>query len=75
MIQLTGPEDKIEAFIELCRPYGIKQLSRTGVIAVPRDNQRNEGASGPPQVRRVRTRSAKGAIVADATAVTSRGGT
>ena len=24
VIQLTGPEAKIEAFVELCRPYGIK---------------------------------------------------
>lgn len=39
MIQLTGPEEKIEAFVELCRPYGIKALSRTGVIAVPRSSQ------------------------------------
>ncbi|MFA5863654.1 MAG: acetolactate synthase small subunit [Phycisphaerae bacterium] len=38
-IQLTGPEKKIEAFIELCRPYGILQLARTGVIAVPRTEQ------------------------------------
>jgi acetolactate synthase-1/3 small subunit len=58
LIQLTGPEDKIEAFIELCRPYGIKQLSRTGVIAIPRDNQRNDSASGPPSAPRVRHRSA-----------------
>ncbi len=36
IIQLTGPEKKIEAFIELCRPYGILQLARTGVIAIPR---------------------------------------
>lgn len=36
IIQLTGPEKKIEAFIELCRPYGILQLSRTGLIAMPR---------------------------------------
>ncbi len=36
MVQLTGPETKIEAFIELCRPYGILQLARTGVIAMPR---------------------------------------
>ncbi len=35
-IQVTGPESKIEAFIELVRPYGIKALSRTGVIAVQR---------------------------------------
>ena len=36
MVQLTGPEDKIEAFIECCRPYGIKELARTGVIAMVR---------------------------------------
>ncbi len=36
MIQLTGPEDKIEAFIECCRPYGIMELARTGVIAMAR---------------------------------------
>ncbi len=36
MVQLTGPEDKIEAFIECCRPYGIKELARTGVIAMTR---------------------------------------
>ncbi len=46
MIQATGPEEKIEAFIELCRPYGIKQLSRTGVIAMPRASQ---AESGPPK--------------------------
>ncbi|HQE28329.1 MAG TPA: acetolactate synthase small subunit [Phycisphaerae bacterium] len=57
LVQLTGPEDKIEAFIDLCRPYGIKQLSRTGVIAIPRDNQRNENI-GTPVTRRVRVRSA-----------------
>lgn len=38
-IQLTGPEKKIEAFVELCRPYGILQLARTGVIAMPRSTQ------------------------------------
>ena len=42
IIQLTGPEEKIEAFIDLCRPYGIQQLARTGVIAMPRAGQRDE---------------------------------
>jgi acetolactate synthase-1/3 small subunit len=37
-VQVTGPEDKVEAFIDLCRPYGIREMSRTGVIAVPRDS-------------------------------------
>ena len=35
-VQLVGQEEKIEAFIELIRPYGIKQLNRTGLIAMPR---------------------------------------
>jgi acetolactate synthase-1/3 small subunit len=39
IIQLTGPEAKIEAFIELCRPYGIQQLARTGLIAMSRASQ------------------------------------
>jgi len=36
MIQLAGEEEKIDAFVELIRPYGIKELARTGVIAMPR---------------------------------------
>ncbi len=39
-VQITGPEDKVEAFVDLCRPYGIREMSRTGVIAVPRDSVR-----------------------------------
>jgi acetolactate synthase I/III small subunit len=54
VIQLTGPEAKIEAFVELCRPYGIKALSRTGVIAVPRASQpESEGPAAAPR-RRIR---------------------
>ncbi|MEW8987773.1 MAG: acetolactate synthase small subunit, partial [Bacillus sp. (in: firmicutes)] len=40
VIQLTGEPDKIEAFIELIRPYGIKELARTGTTAFPRGTQR-----------------------------------
>ncbi|MHC4123109.1 MAG: acetolactate synthase small subunit [Planctomycetota bacterium] len=36
MVEISGPEAKIEAFIEICRPYGIKSVARTGTIAVPR---------------------------------------
>ena len=39
MVQLSGPEDKIEAFIECCRPYGIRELARTGVIAMTRGSK------------------------------------
>ncbi len=38
MIELSGSEDKVEAFAELARPYGIVELARTGVIAMPRGN-------------------------------------
>jgi acetolactate synthase-1/3 small subunit len=57
VIQLTGPEDKVEAFVELCRPYGIKQLSRTGVIAVPRASQPEDAPAAAP--RKARTRKPK----------------
>lgn len=36
MVEISGPEAKIDAFIEVCRPYGIKNLARTGTIAMPR---------------------------------------
>ncbi len=36
MIEISGPENKIEAFIDVCRPYGIKSVARTGTIAMPR---------------------------------------
>jgi acetolactate synthase-1/3 small subunit len=57
VIQLTGTEAKIEAFIELCRPYGIKQLSRTGVIAMPRSSQNAEGAEEAVAPRKARVRT------------------
>ncbi len=36
VIELSGPEAKIEAFISVCRPYGIKDVVRSGPIAAPR---------------------------------------
>jgi acetolactate synthase-1/3 small subunit len=36
MIEISGQERKIEAFIEQVRPYGIKELARTGRIALVR---------------------------------------
>jgi acetolactate synthase-1/3 small subunit len=36
MIEVSGPESKIEAFINACKPYGIKNMARTGTIAMPR---------------------------------------
>ena len=36
MVEVSGPEAKIEAFINACKPYGIKSVARTGTIAMPR---------------------------------------
>ncbi|MCD6492276.1 MAG: acetolactate synthase small subunit [Archaeoglobaceae archaeon] len=36
IIEITGDEDKINAFIDLMRQYGIKELSRTGKISMAR---------------------------------------
>ena len=39
ILELSGAEDKIEAFIELMRPFGIKELARTGRIAMARGSK------------------------------------
>ena len=36
MVEISGPEAKIDAFINVCKPYGIKSMARTGTIAMPR---------------------------------------
>ena len=46
MIEISGPERKLEAFIELMRPYGIHELVRTGRVAMVR------GSGNPPRSRR-----------------------
>lgn len=35
-IEVTGTEDKVEAMVDLLRPYGIKELARTGKVALTR---------------------------------------
>ena len=39
MIELSGEEQKLEAFIEMLRPFGIIELVRTGRIAMVRGNR------------------------------------
>ncbi|OGS20428.1 MAG: acetolactate synthase small subunit [Elusimicrobia bacterium RIFOXYA2_FULL_39_19] len=36
MIEITGDEEKIEAFVGMLRPFGIKELVRTGIVAMAR---------------------------------------
>lgn len=42
MIEISGRESKIEAFIDSMRPYGILELVRTGRIAMVRGARGNE---------------------------------
>ncbi|MEK4425594.1 acetolactate synthase small subunit [Solibacillus sp. FSL K6-1523] len=41
--EVVGHPEKIDAFIELIRPYGIKELTRTGATAAVRETQKVEG--------------------------------
>jgi acetolactate synthase-1/3 small subunit len=57
MIEMTGTEEKLEAFTELVRPYGIAQLSRTGIIAAPRGMQIEKRPAGDASAAKPRTRT------------------
>jgi acetolactate synthase-1/3 small subunit len=41
MVEIAGQEGKIEAFIDLMRPYGIMELARTGRIALVRGHAKS----------------------------------
>jgi len=38
-IEVTGPQSKLQAVIELLKPIGIKEIVRTGVIAMRREKK------------------------------------
>ena len=39
-LRMTGAPDKIDQFVELMRPLGLVEVSRTGVAAMPRGKDR-----------------------------------
>ena len=39
MVEISGQEQKVEAFIELMRPFGILEMDLTGRIALQRDHE------------------------------------
>jgi acetolactate synthase I/III small subunit len=49
MIEISGQERKIEAFIEQMRPYGIIELVRTGRVALLRSAVSSEDVNGSDQ--------------------------
>jgi acetolactate synthase I/III small subunit len=40
VVQVTGESEKIEVLIDLLKPYGIKEIARTGTTAFARGTQR-----------------------------------
>lgn len=49
-VEVTGNEEKIDAMLELFRPFGVKEVVRTGTIALSRKSELNlkkeKGESG-----------------------------
>ncbi|MCS7261986.1 MAG: acetolactate synthase small subunit [Aquificaceae bacterium] len=41
-VEITGAEDKVNAFVELVRPFGIKEMARTGKVAMKRESTAQE---------------------------------
>jgi acetolactate synthase I/III small subunit len=46
MLEFTGPTAKLESALQLIRPYGLKEMVRTGVVAMVRG-----GATSSPNVQ------------------------
>ena len=38
-IEVTGPQSKIQAVVELLKPIGIKEIVRTGIVAMKREKK------------------------------------
>lgn len=36
MVEITGTSDKIDAFLDLMKPFGVKEAARTGITALSR---------------------------------------
>jgi acetolactate synthase-1/3 small subunit len=51
MVEISGPEKKIEAFVEVMRPFGILELVRTGRVAMCRRKSITEGLDQESGVR------------------------
>lgn len=42
MLEITGPPDKIDAAVNVLMPYGIKEMARSGTVALKRGEQNKQ---------------------------------
>jgi len=53
VLEVTGDEGKIDAFLELLRPMGIQEVVRTGKVAISRGPKSRTRKAEPPRKARV----------------------
>lgn len=49
ILELSAKPSRIEAFIQLCRPYGVLEAARSGMMAIPRSAVNPYGDASSPQ--------------------------
>ena len=47
-VEVTGSESKVDAMLELLRPFGLREVVRTGVIAMSRAKELTAPSKQPP---------------------------
>jgi acetolactate synthase-1/3 small subunit len=57
IIEITGDENKIDSLFKLLRGFGVKELNRTGRIAMTRGGRKIPVEEGPPKTKARRQRS------------------
>ena len=73
IIEITGTTQKIDNFVELMRPYGIKELARSGAVALVRGDQAGARLGGlgldgaAPEGSRTGAGAAGASVTADTT--------
>jgi acetolactate synthase-1/3 small subunit len=65
ILEITGAEDKIEALVEVLRPFGIVEMVRTGQVVMTRGEQQREAEPVITEAAQPRIAQAAGAGIAE----------